>query len=242
MRLAFSSFLVAFATTAAGLRILSPAIDQKAPQDGSITVRWESVSTDPPKMDIYLVNQNTYPNTQEVIATGVDTSLGKYTIKAKDVGDVDTGGGYQVNFVSTTGGGILAQSQQFKVTPPKAEASSSVLPFLDYPLKHRFSKSFVILLQDLLYISPFILHVVFMFVFHEDPIFYYVLIFCLSHSFVPHPSSSTDSMKTSTTSKHKEAATSTESASATSTSNAAGYLMPPNQAGSLLLGLFALAL
>jgi hypothetical protein len=42
-------------------------------------------------MDIYLVNQNAYPNTQEVIATGVDTSLGKYTIKAKDVGGVDTG-------------------------------------------------------------------------------------------------------------------------------------------------------
>lgn len=55
-------------------------------------------------------------------------------------------------------------------------------------------------------------------------------------------SSSTNSMTTSTTTKHTKAATSTESASATSTSNAAGYLMPPTQAGSLLLGLFALAL
>ncbi|KAJ5993805.1 hypothetical protein N7451_009529 [Penicillium sp. IBT 35674x] len=126
MRVAFSSSLLAFAATAAGLRIISPAIDEKVPQDDTITVRWETVSTDPPKMDIYLVNQNSYPNTQEVVATGVDTSLGKYVIKAKEVGDVDTGGGYQVNFVSTTGGGILAQSQQFKVTPSKAsEASSS---------------------------------------------------------------------------------------------------------------------
>ena len=49
------------------------------------------IRTDPPKMDIYLVNQNVYPNTQELVASDVDTSLGKYTIKAKDVGDVDTG-------------------------------------------------------------------------------------------------------------------------------------------------------
>ena len=42
-------------------------------------------------MDIYLVNQNAYPNTQELVASGVDTSLGSYTIKAKDVKDVDIG-------------------------------------------------------------------------------------------------------------------------------------------------------
>jgi len=47
--------------------------------------------TDPPKVDIYLVNQNAYPNTQEVVATGVDTSLGRYVIKAKDIDGVDTG-------------------------------------------------------------------------------------------------------------------------------------------------------
>ncbi|KAJ5548175.1 hypothetical protein N7513_005409 [Penicillium frequentans] len=276
MRVAFSSSLLAFAATAAGLRIISPAIDEKVPQDDTITVRWEAVSTDPPKMDIYLVNQNAYPNTQEVVATGVDTSLGKYVIKAKEVGDVDTGGGYQVNFVSTTGGGILAQSQQFKVTPSKAsEASSSgketstasenlstsastsaffycfyeryshlhqcvylchfsfiycsiyfffcpylicydefyqcVHPlcviqffFMDHsPFKHCFShKLFAIFQNSLLYISPFILSVVYILVFHkdslfyyvllfyvylEDPIFLYVIIFFLSHSlFVSH--------------------------------------------------------
>ncbi|KAJ5650679.1 uncharacterized protein N7484_004402 [Penicillium longicatenatum] len=332
MRIAFSSSLLAFAATAAGLRILSPAIDQKVEQDDTITVRWEAVSTDPPKMDIYLVNQNAYPNTQEVIATGVDTSLGKYTIKAKDVGDVDTGGGYQVNFVSTTGGGILAQSQQFKVTPSKAEASSSgkmtstaseslstsasisaffycfferyshlhqcvylchfsfiycftyfyFCPYLicydefyqcvhpccvfqfflkkHNPFKHCVShKLFALFHDSLLYISPFLFHVVHNVDFHKDALFYYVLLFCvfhkdpiffyvivlfLSHSFfVSHPSSSTTaSMETSTTTKHEKTATSTESASATSTSNAAGYLMPPTQAGGLLLGLFALAL
>ena len=47
--------------------------------------------TDPSTMDIYLVNQHVYPNTQELIASGVDTSLGHYTIKSKNVGGVDTG-------------------------------------------------------------------------------------------------------------------------------------------------------
>ncbi|KAJ5923221.1 hypothetical protein N7454_008466 [Penicillium verhagenii] len=293
MRIAFSSSLVALAATAAGLRIISPAIDQKVAQDDTITVRWESVSTDPPKMDIYLVNQNTYPNTQEEVATGVDTSLGKYVIKAKDVGDVDTGGGYQVNFVSTTGGGILAQSQQFKfnylclyicvdfhafyfylivfccdneffdfcflyffsdsffyciyeryshlhqcvylchlfsiyylayfyfcpylifydgvvyqcVHPYSVQFCLKEHPFklLDHnPFKHPCSfKFFFNLFQDsLLYTSPFILYVVFTFVFHmdticyhvlvfilfhEDPIFFIVIIFCPPHSFfLPH--------------------------------------------------------
>ena len=31
-------------TNLSGLRILSPAIDQKVPQDDTITVRWEAVS------------------------------------------------------------------------------------------------------------------------------------------------------------------------------------------------------
>lgn len=56
-----------------------------------LTILEMAFRTDPPKMDIYLVNQNVYPNTQVLIASGVDTSLGEYTIKAKDVKDVDTG-------------------------------------------------------------------------------------------------------------------------------------------------------
>lgn len=46
--------------------------------------------TDPAKMNIYLVNQHVYPNTQKLIASNVDTDSGSYTINAKDV-DVDTG-------------------------------------------------------------------------------------------------------------------------------------------------------
>ena len=50
------------------------------------------------------------------------------------------------------------------------------------------------------------------------------------------------SSTTSTTTKHTKTGTSTSTSSPTSTSNAAGLLAPPNQAGSLLLGLIALAL
>lgn len=42
-------------------------------------------------MDVYLVNQNAYPNTQVLVASGVDSSKGEYTIKSSDVKDVDTG-------------------------------------------------------------------------------------------------------------------------------------------------------
>ncbi|KAJ5595156.1 uncharacterized protein N7459_001364 [Penicillium hispanicum] len=114
MRVLIAYSLVAFTASVTGLRILTPAIGDKVPQSDEITVKWQAVSTDPATMDIYLVNQHAYPNTQELVASDVDTSLGSYTIKADDVKDVDTGGGYQVNFVSSADGGILAQSQQFK--------------------------------------------------------------------------------------------------------------------------------
>lgn len=53
--------------------------------------------------------------------------------------------------------------------------------------------------------------------------------------------STSTSIKTSTT-QHTKALETTSSASASTTSNAAGLLMPPNKAGSLLLGLVALAI
>ncbi|KAJ5287488.1 hypothetical protein N7478_003174 [Penicillium angulare] len=160
MRLTISSTLLAFAVSAAGLEILSPVIDQKVPLDDSITVKWQAVSTDPSKMDIYLVNQNVYPTANELVASGVDTSLGKYTIKAKDVGDVDTGGGYQVNFISRNNGAILAQSPQFK--------------FLEY--------KFFALFQNPYCITIFLCFF-YICLFHEDAILYHVFIFYLSHSF-----------------------------------------------------------
>ncbi|KAJ5225872.1 hypothetical protein N7468_007097 [Penicillium chermesinum] len=156
MRMIFVSTILAFAATVAGIEILTPTIGQKESQDDSITVKWKYVSTDPPKMDIYLVNQNSYPNTKVLVASGVDSSSGQYKIKASDVKDIDTGSGYQVNFVDTNNGGILAQSQQFRFSVFRCHFkfdfcflyffSDSFLHFCDcYSLLHQLVNSFLLL-------------------------------------------------------------------------------------------------
>lgn len=40
--------------------------------------------TDPSKFDIVLVNENVYPPTNEIVATGVPSNKGSYTIEAHD--------------------------------------------------------------------------------------------------------------------------------------------------------------
>ncbi|KAK5798250.1 hypothetical protein VI817_004541 [Penicillium citrinum] len=115
MRVTTVSSLIVFAVTAAGLTITSPEVGQSVDNSKSVTVRWQAVETDPETFSIYLVNQNVYPPTQELVASDVPKDKGSYTIKAKSMDGVDTGRGYQVNIVSDTNQAILAQSSQFKV-------------------------------------------------------------------------------------------------------------------------------
>ncbi|KAJ5467264.1 hypothetical protein N7475_005016 [Penicillium sp. IBT 31633x] len=116
--------LVAIAATAAGLVVTSPRIGERIDPDQPLTIKWQAVETDPDTFNIELVNQNVYPPTTEVVASDVDSSAGSYTVNAKSLTGVDTGKGYQINFLSPTNG-ILAQSQQFRVTEPGALSSSS---------------------------------------------------------------------------------------------------------------------
>ncbi|KAJ6069955.1 hypothetical protein N7499_011842 [Penicillium canescens] len=116
--------LVALATMAAGLVVTSPRIGEKIDPDRPLTIKWQSVQTDPDTFTIELVNQNVYPSTTEIVAENVDSSKGSYTVKSKSFTDVDVGKGYQINFLSNSNG-ILAQSQQFGVTAPGALSSSS---------------------------------------------------------------------------------------------------------------------
>ncbi|KAJ5292968.1 Alpha/beta hydrolase fold-3 [Penicillium atrosanguineum] len=115
MRVAAMTSLMAFAVSAAGIVITSPRIGEKIDFSKPVTIKWQRVSTDPTTVDIVLVNEDVYPPVTETVASGVDADMGSYTIKAhkEDVSVSDTGGGYQVNFLSPSGG-ILAQSQQFK--------------------------------------------------------------------------------------------------------------------------------
>ncbi|KAG0158210.1 hypothetical protein PDIDSM_5723 [Penicillium digitatum] len=116
--------LVVLAAAAAGLTVTSPRMGEKIDPDMPLTIKWQAVTTDPETFSIELVNQNVYPPTTTVVAEDIDTSKGSYTVKAKTFTDVDDGKGYQINFVSPTSG-ILAQSQQFRVTEPGEIASSA---------------------------------------------------------------------------------------------------------------------
>ncbi|KAJ5825668.1 hypothetical protein N7474_002806 [Penicillium riverlandense] len=122
MRVAIASSLMAYAATVAGLFVTSPLKGEKVDLSKPVTIKWQSVSTDPGTFSIYLVNQNTYPNIETLIASNVDTSKGHYTMKAQDSIDKS---GYQINFISHENDGILAQSQQFTVSKSKFSGAVS---------------------------------------------------------------------------------------------------------------------
>ncbi|KGO69238.1 Cell wall beta-glucan synthesis [Penicillium italicum] len=230
--------LVALAATAAALTVTSPRIGEKIDPDMPLTIKWQSVTTDPETFSIELVNQNVYPPTTTVVAEDIDTSKGSYTVKAKTFTDVDDGKGYQINFLSPTSG-ILAQSQQFRVTEPgeiassasssgketstALETSSLISSASTSDITSALSSS-----TASSYLSSTATH---------------SSIISTSVSTISSTSLSTathSSTTSTTTRKTTSTTTSTATESATTTSNAAAVLMPP--AGSLLLGLFALVL
>ncbi|RHZ66737.1 GPI anchored serine-threonine rich family protein [Aspergillus thermomutatus] len=120
----FALTLTALVGSAAALSITSPKKDQDVDLSEKTTVEWSSVSSDPSSFDIYLVKMNSYPPVNKLVAENVKTSDGSYTI---DGLSVDSGSGYQVNFVSKDpqNTGILAQSQQFTVESSGSSTSSS---------------------------------------------------------------------------------------------------------------------
>ncbi|KAJ5506565.1 hypothetical protein N7453_005522 [Penicillium expansum] len=226
--------LVALAATAAGLTVTSPRIGEKIDPDMPLTIKWQAVTTDPETFSIELVNQNVYPPTTTIVAEDIDTSKGSYTVKAKTFTDVDDGKGYQINFLSPTSG-ILAQSQQFRVTEPGEIASSASSSGKETSTALETSSLISSSTSDLTssalssstassYLSSTATHS--------------SIISTISSTSL---STATHSSTTSTTTrKTTSTTTSTATESATTTSNAAAILMPP--AGSLLLGLLALVL
>ncbi|KAF7178091.1 hypothetical protein CNMCM7691_006749 [Aspergillus felis] len=119
----FALTLTALVGSAAALSITSPQKDQDVNLSEKTKVQWSSVSSDPSSFDIYLVKMNSYPPVNKLVAENVKTSDGSYTI---DGVSVDSGSGYQVNFVSKDpqNSGILAQSQQFKVESSGSSTTS----------------------------------------------------------------------------------------------------------------------
>ncbi|CEO60803.1 hypothetical protein PMG11_05331 [Penicillium brasilianum] len=134
MRVAFLSGLVVFTATTTAILVTYPPKGANIDWSKPVTIKWDSVQTDPSTFDLYLVNQAVNPSVSTLVAADVDTSKGSYTIKAndKDLTNSDSGGGYQIDLKSSSGDGILAQSQQFKVTDAKAESASASSSGVDY--------------------------------------------------------------------------------------------------------------
>ncbi|QQK42508.1 Cell wall beta-glucan synthesis [Penicillium digitatum] len=232
--------LVVLAAAAAGLTVTSPRMGEKIDPDMPLTIKWQAVTTDPETFSIELVNQNVYPPTTTVVAEDIDTSKGSYTVKAKTFTDVDDGKGYQINFVSPTSG-ILAQSQQFRVTEPGEIASSASSSgketstaletssaLISFASTSDITSSALASSTTSSYLSSTATH---------------SSIRSTSVSTISSTSLSTathSSTTSTTTRKTTSTTTSTATESATTTSNAAAIVMPP--AGGLLLGLVALVL
>ncbi|KAF7719861.1 Cell wall beta-glucan synthesis protein [Penicillium ucsense] len=216
MRMSFVSSVVAFTAATSAILVTYPPKGAKIDLGQPLTIKWDAVETDPAKFDLYVVNQAVNPSVTTLIASGVDTTNGSYTIPANDASltGTDTGGGYQIDFKSTSSGGILAQSQQFKVTGGVSESSSA---------SSSASNSSTTLTSTTTSTSTSTSR---------------------TTSLSTTTSTSTETTTSTSTSKHTKTmdVTSTSSTSMPSTSNAAGILVVPGKAGSLLLGLVALAL
>ncbi|CAI7601070.1 unnamed protein product [Penicillium manginii] len=260
MRTTIISFLIAFTATAAGLVITSPVVGQNVDNSKSVTVKWHAVETDPDTFSIYLVNQNVYPPTQELVASDVPKNKGSYTINAKSIDGVDTGRGYQVNFVSDTDAqAILAQSSQFKVadhadltassgketaTATDYTSATNSLSITDFTsatdstsaASETTSLSATTSMTSLSASTTSDSSTAS----STSPTTTHTLTSETTMTTKTHSSTSTET--STTTSHHTKTMTSTATEEATTTSNAAGLLMPTNHAGSLLLGLAALML
>ncbi|KAI9926873.1 hypothetical protein AWENTII_011511 [Aspergillus wentii] len=124
MRFTLAS-IVAFVASAAAVSVTSPTKNEDVDLSNGVTIKWSSVSSDPSSFSIYLVNMNSYPNVDKLIADDVKTSDGSYTIDS--LSGIDNGSGFQINLISKDpkNSGILAQSQQFNVESSSSSSSTT---------------------------------------------------------------------------------------------------------------------
>jgi hypothetical protein len=106
--------LLAFAAPLFAISITSPSKNDVVDLEAGVTVEWSTVSSDPTKAHLFLVNMAAGNTPFSKDLGEVDLSAGSKTVTVSDVPD---GEGYQFNFQSVTAQntGILAQSEQFEV-------------------------------------------------------------------------------------------------------------------------------
>ncbi|EDP53569.1 hypothetical protein KXX16_009189 [Aspergillus fumigatus] len=217
----FALTLTAFVGSVAALSITSPKKDQDVDLSEKTTVEWSSVSSDPSSFDIYLVKMNSYPPVNKLVAENVKTSEGSYTI---DGVSADNGSGYQINFVSRDpqNTGILAQSQQFKVESSGSSTTSDSTSSASATGSVSTSSSSTGTVSSTASASTT------------------ASASATASSTLSKSASGTASKTASATGSETSGASASSTSSPTTTPNGAGSLTVP--AGSLLLGLVALAL
>ncbi|KAH1316253.1 hypothetical protein KXV58_007576 [Aspergillus fumigatus] len=217
----FALTLTAFVGSVAALSITSPKKDQDVDLSEKTTVEWSSVSSDPSSFDIYLVKMNSYPPVNKLVAENVKTTEGSYTI---DGVSADNGSGYQINFVSRDpqNTGILAQSQQFKVESSGSSTTSDSTSSASATGSVSTSSSSTGTVSSTASASTT------------------ASASATASSTLSKSASGTASKTASATGSETSGASASSTSSPTTTPNGAGSLTVP--AGSLLLGLVALAL
>jgi hypothetical protein len=78
------------------------------------TITWTKVTTDVSSFGLSIVSVNSFPVTTIQIASSINTSDLKYTLKPQS--NVTVGREYQINFYNQTTNSIIAQSGQFNVS------------------------------------------------------------------------------------------------------------------------------
>ncbi|KAF7798329.1 hypothetical protein EIP86_009550 [Pleurotus ostreatoroseus] len=119
--------VLAFAASALAYQVTAPTNATGFSTDGSNTVSWDRVSTDPQNFTIVLVNNNVFPNYEQVLDALVDGTQSTIQVNPPSTGWPSVGTGYQINFVQdsqhlTT---ILAQSNDFSFHAPTSSSGSS---------------------------------------------------------------------------------------------------------------------
>lgn len=102
--------LITLVATAAALKVTYPTESDVWKTGESQTITWDTVSTDPSVVDVYLSNMASYPTTSILLASDVSASDGKLTI---DGSKLAVGTAFTIN-LSNGSTQIYAQS----VSPP----------------------------------------------------------------------------------------------------------------------------
>ncbi|KAG8163294.1 hypothetical protein KVR01_006591 [Diaporthe batatas] len=115
--------LLALASGALALKVTSPDSNTIWSTGEKQTIEWESVSSDESSFNIYLSNKATYPPTDVLLASDVQTSAGSIDV---DGSKLSTGDSYTINLTNgTKTEQLYAQSNQFNITEGSSPSSAS---------------------------------------------------------------------------------------------------------------------